>query len=79
MQGPFRTKRSLFTTFLDDDILIVRDETGVPDIWLRKVVIPPPKKTLILMLIFPQRRTRVKLQGLYIYTYINILQYNIYR
>jgi hypothetical protein len=34
-----RTKRSLFTTFLDDDILIVRDETGVPDIWLRKVVI----------------------------------------
>ena len=39
MQGPFRTKRSLFTTFLDDDILIVRDETGVPDIWLRKVVI----------------------------------------
>lgn len=36
LQGPFRTKRSLFTTFLDDDILIVRDETGVPDIWLRK-------------------------------------------
>ena len=37
LQGPFRTRRSLFTTFLDDDILIVRDETGVPDIWLRKV------------------------------------------
>jgi len=36
LQGPFRTRRSLFTTFLDDDILIVRDETGVPDIWLRK-------------------------------------------
>ena len=36
-QGPLRTTRSLFVTYLDDDILIVRDETGVPDIWLRKV------------------------------------------
>jgi len=36
LQGPLRTKRSLFVTFLDDDMLVVRDETGVPDIWLRK-------------------------------------------
>lgn len=36
LQGPLRTTRSLFVTYLDDDILIVRDETGVPDIWLRK-------------------------------------------
>ena len=37
LQGPLRTQRSLFVTFLDDDLLIARDETGVPDIWLRKV------------------------------------------
>ena len=36
LQGPLRTRRSLFATFLDDDVLVVRDETGVPDIWLRK-------------------------------------------
>merc|ERR1719409_1237131 len=36
LQSPLRTKRSLFVTFLDDDMLVVRDETGVPDIWLRK-------------------------------------------
>lgn len=36
LQGPLRTQRSLFVTFLDDDLLIARDETGVPDIWLRK-------------------------------------------
>ena len=38
LQGPLRTERDLFVSFLDDDILVVRDESGVPDIWLRKVL-----------------------------------------
>jgi len=36
LQGPLRTQRDLFVSFLDDDLLVVRDESGVPDIWLRK-------------------------------------------
>lgn len=31
--------RDLFVTFLDEDLFVARDESGVPDIWLRKVPI----------------------------------------
>uniref|UniRef100_A0A7S0E7M4 Plastid lipid-associated protein/fibrillin conserved domain-containing protein n=1 Tax=Hanusia phi TaxID=3032 RepID=A0A7S0E7M4_9CRYP len=36
LPGPFKYSRNLLVTYLDDDFLIVRDESGVPDIWLRK-------------------------------------------
>uniref|UniRef100_A0A7S0V885 Plastid lipid-associated protein/fibrillin conserved domain-containing protein n=1 Tax=Hemiselmis tepida TaxID=464990 RepID=A0A7S0V885_9CRYP len=36
LAGPFRYKRTLFVTYLDDDLMVARDETGVPDIWVRK-------------------------------------------
>jgi len=36
LPGPLRTTRALFVTYLDDDLLVARDETGVPDVWLRK-------------------------------------------
>ena len=31
--------RDLLVTYLDEDLLVARDESGVPDIWLRKVPI----------------------------------------
>jgi hypothetical protein len=36
LPGPLAYRRSIFVTYLDEDILVVRDETGVPDVWLRK-------------------------------------------
>lgn len=34
--GPFKYSRTLFVTYLDDDVMVARDESGVPDIWVRK-------------------------------------------
>lgn len=36
LAGPFKYSRTLFVTYLDDDVLVARDESGVPDIWVRK-------------------------------------------
>jgi len=36
LPGPLRTTRQLLVTYLDEDLLVARDETGVPDVWLRK-------------------------------------------
>jgi len=35
--GPFTMSRELFVTFLDEDFLVARDESGVPDVWLRQL------------------------------------------
>ena len=37
LPGPLKLSRDLIVTFLDKDLLIARDESGVPDIWLRKL------------------------------------------
>lgn len=37
LPGSFMLSRDLLVTFLDDDLLIARDESGSPDVWLRKV------------------------------------------
>jgi len=37
LPGPLKLSRDLIVTFLDNDLLIARDESGVPDIWLRKL------------------------------------------
>lgn len=34
----FRYTRKIFVTYLDDDVMIVRDDSGVPDILLRKAM-----------------------------------------
>lgn len=36
LPGPLGYKRSIFVTYVDEDIMVVRDESGVPDLWLRK-------------------------------------------
>lgn len=36
LPGPFARTRQLFVTFLDDELLVVRDESGVPDVLVRK-------------------------------------------
>ncbi len=35
--GPFKMSRELYITFLDADFLVARDESGVPDVWLRQL------------------------------------------
>jgi len=37
LPGPLKLSRDLIVTFLDNDLLIARDESGIPDIWLRKL------------------------------------------
>jgi hypothetical protein len=39
LRGPLMLRRDLLVTLLDDDFFIARDESGVPDIWLRKVLL----------------------------------------
>ena len=34
--APLQYSRDLYVTYLDDDLLVVRDESGVPEILLRK-------------------------------------------
>ena len=37
LPGPLKLSRDLLVTYLDNDIFIARDESNVPDVWLRKV------------------------------------------
>ena len=37
LPGTLRWNRDLLVTFLDDDFLIARDDSGVSDVWLRKL------------------------------------------
>jgi len=36
LPGPLARTRQLFITYLDDELLVIRDESGVPDILMRK-------------------------------------------
>ena len=35
LPGPLNYKRDIIVTYLDDDLLVVRDESGAPDVLLR--------------------------------------------
>ena len=37
LPGPLKLSRDLYVTFLDQDFLVARDESGVPDVWLRQL------------------------------------------
>jgi len=36
LPGPLSRSRQLYVTYLDDELLVVRDESGLPDVFLRK-------------------------------------------
>lgn len=41
LPGPAKFSRELFITYLDDDLLVVRDESGIPDVLVRKEEVSP--------------------------------------
>ncbi|CAE8627801.1 unnamed protein product [Polarella glacialis] len=40
---PFELRRSILVTYLDEEMMIVRDESGVPEVLMREFAVPKPK------------------------------------